>query len=163
MDCLFSLGSAMLEQWSRSSSKEPCPVSHRRPPCVLSHSFHQAKQPTEQAKDCPLHGNQLEGSPPGFLPLALSQSQPREPLPTSFSTLPWHPAMSAAPMSLRTCHPQSPFRPGTSEPALLRHSAASMVSVPESLSQLRQSAGNSDCAFPPLEQGPVASHSLLTT
>jgi hypothetical protein len=45
MDCFFSSGSTMLEQWSRSSSKEPHLISHRRPLCVLSHSHHQAKLP----------------------------------------------------------------------------------------------------------------------
>ena len=30
-NCLFSSGSAMLVQWSRSSSKEPHLISHRRP------------------------------------------------------------------------------------------------------------------------------------
>jgi hypothetical protein len=53
MDCLFLLGFPMLEQWSRSSSKEAHLTSRQRPPC---HSFQQTNSPTEPAKDShPLH------------------------------------------------------------------------------------------------------------
>lgn len=95
MDCLFSSGSAMLEQWSRSSFKEPHLVSHRGPPRTLRPGLHQANPPTWASKELshPL-GNQPELS---SCPFPFSLGPEPTPAATLFSVLPKHPAAFAVP------------------------------------------------------------------
>jgi hypothetical protein len=53
IDYLFSSGSAVLEEWSRSSSKELCLISCKRPPFDLNHGLYQAKPPVRTSQGHP--------------------------------------------------------------------------------------------------------------
>jgi hypothetical protein len=125
----------MLEQWSRSSSKEPHLISCRRPPCILRHFFNQAKpetllstwDPAELSFPTPFsHRPQARASPSG---------------PTPFSALLRHPATSAVPKTLRTHHPRPPCSPGTHEP-----NSCSSTGTPDCASSPPPGGGGS-CSF----------------
>jgi hypothetical protein len=135
MDCLFSSGSTMLEQWNKPSSKESHLISHRRPLFILSHGHHKPKPPTKQAKDSPPLENQLEGRV-----LFGPRLEPALGL-TSHSQ---HPVIAVVPMS-----------------ANLSSSASMPAGAPKST--LASSKGTSDCSSPLLQQGSAASHSLTPT
>ena len=124
----------MLEQWSRSSSKEPHLISHRRPLFILSHGHHKPKPPTKQAKDSPPLENQLEGRV-----LFGPRLEPALGL-TSHSQ---HPVIAVVPMS-----------------ANLSSSASMPAGAPKST--LASSKGTSDCSSPLLQQGSAASHSSMS-
>jgi hypothetical protein len=137
------MGTCCGEQWSRSSSKEPLLISCMRPHSASRQGFHQAKPPTQESqRHSPPCGTQRSS----LLPFSLrSQARACPRTNTPFSALPWHPAASVVPKSLRTCSPGPACGPGTPELALPQHPVASVV--PKSPSQIWQSMGTSDCAF----------------
>jgi hypothetical protein len=117
MGCLFSSGSAVLEQWS--SSKEQPNLLHE----ASLHSHYQAKLPawTSQGHSCP-HKNQPELF---FYPFSFGPGLEPDRGPTLHSQL--------------------------------------FCSIQRYQARLWQfHVGTSDCATPPSEQGPAASHSPLS-
>jgi hypothetical protein len=97
MDCLFSSGSAMLEQWSRTSSRAAS--NHLQKASLLS----QPRFPMSQAT-CPSKPKTLVPKGPSqsslVLPLSLWLWARDQPLAhTTFSALLWHPVSSALPKS----------------------------------------------------------------
>ena len=68
MNCLFSLGPAVLEQWSRSSSKELLLISLRRPPCASRHGLHQPKPPARSSQRLSYPREPAQCSPPALFP-----------------------------------------------------------------------------------------------
>ena len=92
MDCLFSTGSTMLEQWSRSSplrGTSNLPLGTSNLPLLSSHSCQPTQPSPQQAKDYPGTTTQ----PEFFLPSALAGT--RMQVDTLFSALPRHPSVSA--------------------------------------------------------------------
>jgi hypothetical protein len=136
MNCLFSLGPAVLEQWSRSSSKELLLISLRRPPCASRHGLHQPKPPARSSQRLSYPREPAQCSPPALFPrLELACG------PTLCSQLFHGFQWRLQCPRVRTCCPWLTWGPGTHELA------------PSS------SVGMSDCASPPLEWGLAASRS----
>ncbi|EDL41526.1 mCG145651, partial [Mus musculus] len=124
----------------RPSPVEPSLISCTRPLCAPSHD-HQSKPAAVDKPRTPSHGIQLEL--PSFPPRP--GLDPARGPPTQFSDLPRLPGLSAlsswVPKSLRTRLPWSLQARGPTNPE-------SVLAHPHPLT--------SDCAFPPLEQCPVA-------
>lgn len=126
-------------KWNRSSSKELCLISCRRPLCVLSQGLHQAKQPARaNLGHFPPRRNQPELSSYPF-PFG-SGPEPAPRAPTPFSALP---TLSCV-CGIQVLEPAVPGfcvarGPKSQTPAVGK--------------------GTSDCASPSLGQGPAASRS----
>jgi hypothetical protein len=159
MDCILSSGPTMLEQWSRSSPNEPrIQLRPRRtflcskPPTQPS----QLKQPAwRPPKDSPSRRNLRE---PLSLPFFLRAQARVHPLALAlFLVFPWHPVASEVSKtenltSLASMLPRVPKTGSYVAPSGL---CCAWESEPDS----SRSTETADCASPPLECGPVGSHS----
>ena len=93
-------------------------ISHGRPLCILSHGFHQAQPPTEQARDTHPRENQPELSSFCSFPFG-SGPEPALQASNLFSALPGHPAVSVVPR-IQANSDRSVGTSGCSSPSLER-------------------------------------------